>query len=78
MPWRTRRERVLPKPLLNRKSPISSAILSFSSRLHTLIDISAWARSRAAAWVKCTTYTGAWFVVSSSSRVSCSGVSAHE
>ena len=77
MPCFTSRDRVLPKPGLNRKPPISSAILSFSSRVHTLMLVSACARSRAAAWVKCTTYTGAWWVVSSSSIVSCIGVSAH-
>jgi len=43
----------------------------------TLMLVSAWARSSAAACVKCTTYTGAWCVVSSSSSVSCSGVTAH-
>ncbi len=34
---------------------MSAAISSFSARVHTLIDIRDWARSSAAAWVKCTT-----------------------
>ncbi len=55
MPWRTSRDSVLPKPEVNRKSPIASAIMSFSARVQTLTLISAWARSSAAAWVKCTT-----------------------
>jgi hypothetical protein len=55
MPCLTSRDRVFPKPGLNRKPPISSAIRSFSSRVHTLTLVSACARSRAAAWVKCTT-----------------------
>ena len=76
IPCRTRRERVFPNPGLNRKPPISSAIRSFSSRVQTLMLVRAWARSSAAAWVKCTTYTGAWWVCNSSSRVSWSGVSA--
>ena len=55
MPCRTSRDRVLPKPAENRKSPIRSAMASFSARLHTLTLISACACSSAAAWVKCTT-----------------------
>ena len=55
MPWRTSRDSVLPKPAVNRKLPISAAIRSFSSRVHTLMLISDCARSSAAAWVKCTT-----------------------
>ena len=55
MPWRTRRDSVLPKPAVNRNPPISSAIASFSARVQTLMLISACARSSAAAWVKCTT-----------------------
>ena len=39
----------------NRKPPISSAIWSRSSRVETLMLVSAWARSSAAAWVKWTT-----------------------
>ena len=54
MPWRTSRDSVLPKPAVNRKLPIRSAMASFSSRVHTLMLISAWACSIAAAWVKCT------------------------
>ncbi len=77
MPCRTSRDRVLPNPALNRNPAIISAIASFSSRLHTLMLVSAWACSSAEAWVKWTTYAGAWWVVSSSSSVSCSGVSAH-
>ncbi len=46
---------------------------SFSARLQTLMLISACACSSAAAWVKCTTYTGACPVDSSSPSVSCSG-----
>ena len=45
----------MPNPAVNRKSPISSAIASFSARVQTLMLISACARSSAAAWVKCTT-----------------------
>ena len=59
IPCRTKRDRFLPKPVVNRKSPISAAIASFSARVDTLTLISACARSTAAAWVKCTTYTGA-------------------
>jgi hypothetical protein len=55
MPWRTRRERVLPKPAANRKLPIISAMASFSCLVHIFVDMSAWACSSAAAWVKCTT-----------------------
>ena len=55
MPCRTSRDRVLPNPAEKRKSPIRSAMASFSARLHTLTLISACACSRAAAWVKCTT-----------------------
>ena len=55
MPCRTSRDSVLPKPAVNRKPPIASAIASFSARVQTLTLISAWARSSAAAWVKCTT-----------------------
>jgi hypothetical protein len=55
MPWRTSRDSVPPKPFVKRKSPISSAIRSFSSRVLTLMLISAWACSTAAACVKWTT-----------------------
>ena len=55
MPCLTSRDRVFPNPGLNRKPPISSAIRSFSSRVQTLMLVSACARSSAAAWVKCTT-----------------------
>ena len=55
MPWRTRRESCLPKPVANRKPPIISAIWSRSSRLATGMLSSDWARSSAAAWVKWTT-----------------------
>jgi hypothetical protein len=41
--------------LVKRKSPISSAIRSFSSRVQTLTLISACGLLDAAAWVKCTT-----------------------
>ena len=55
MPCRTSRDSVLrPNPAANRKLPISSAIASFSARVLTLMLISAWACSIAAAWVKCT------------------------
>ena len=74
-PCRTRRDSVRPNPVVNRKSPISAAIASFSARVATLTLISACARSTADAWVKCTTYTGASWVCSSSVIVSCSGVS---
>ncbi len=55
MPCRTSRDSVLPKPDVNRKWPIVSAMASFSARVQTLTLISAWACSSAAAWVKCTT-----------------------
>ena len=55
MPCRTSRDSVLPKPAVNRKWPIVSAMASFSARVHTLMLISACACSSAAAWVKCTT-----------------------
>ena len=75
MPSRTRRERICPKPLEKRKSPISSRIRSFSSALRIFPPCSACACSRASFWVKWTMYTGA----SRSSRivviVSGSGVS---
>ena len=37
-----------------RKPPMASAMASFSSRVHTLMRMSDWARSTADAWVKCT------------------------
>ena len=55
IPCRTSRDSVLPNPAENRNPPIRAAISSFSARVQTLIDISACARSSAAAWVKCTT-----------------------
>ena len=55
MPCRTSRDSVRPKPAVNRKLPIGSAIASFSARVQTLMLISACACSIAAAWVKCTT-----------------------
>ena len=55
IPLRTSRDRVLPKPALNRKLPISSAIWSFSSRVQTRRLFSAWACSMAAARLPCTT-----------------------
>ena len=55
MPCRTSRDRVLPKPAVNRKLPIRSAMASFSARVQTFTLISACACSMAAAWVKCTT-----------------------
>jgi hypothetical protein len=45
----------LPNPAVNLKSPISSAMASFSARVHTLMLISACACSTAAALVKWTT-----------------------
>ena len=55
MPCFTNLDRVFPNPGLNLKPAIISAIRSFSSRVQTLMLVSACARSRAAAWVKCTT-----------------------
>ena len=55
MPCLTSRDSVLPKPAVNLKLPISSAMASFSARVQTLMLISACACSTAAAWVKCTT-----------------------
>jgi hypothetical protein len=54
MPWRTSRDSCLPNPAAKRKPPIISAIASFSARVHTLMLISAWACSMAAACVKWT------------------------
>ncbi len=54
MPCRTSRDSVRPKPGENRKSAITSAISSRSARVATVRLDSAWARSSAAAWVKCT------------------------
>lgn len=55
MPCRTSRDSVLPNPAENRKLPIFAAMASFSGFVATLTLISDCARSRAAAWVKCTT-----------------------
>ncbi|MCY1239523.1 hypothetical protein D9M72_523200 [compost metagenome] len=55
MPCRTRRLRVLPNPAEKRKPAISSAILSFSSRVQTLMLIRFCARSIASSWLKWTT-----------------------
>ncbi len=74
MPCRTKRERFRPNLVVKRKLPISLAISSFSAREHMLMLISAWARSTACAWVKCTMYTGACRVSSSSVSVSVSEV----
>ena len=74
MPCRSSRDSVRPNPAEKRNPPIISAIASFSARLHALMLVSACARSTADAWVKCTTYTGASCVASSSSSVSCNGV----
>ena len=54
IPCRTSRSSVLPNFVVNRNRPISSLIRAFSSLEQTLMLISAWARSIAAAWVKCT------------------------
>lgn len=75
MPCRTSRLRVLPNPAENRNVAMRSAMRSFSSRVHTLTLMRFCARSIASAWLKCTTYTGACRVESSSSRDSCTGVS---
>ena len=78
MPLRTSFDRVLPNPAPNRNAPIRSEIASRSSRDSfgppDLGESSDVACSIAAAWVKCTTYTGACLVATSSSRVSASGV----
>lgn len=71
IPCRTKRERLRPNLVVKRKFPISSAMASFSAFEHMLMLISDCARSTASFWVKCTTYTGAWPVCSSSSSVSC-------
>ena len=78
MPWRTSRDSVEPNAVVNRNAPINSAIAAFSSLVHTLTLIRAWARSNADCWVKCTTYTGDCLVSSSSAIVSCIGVVAYE
>ena len=54
-PLRTNRDNVLPNPVEKRKSPMSSAMRSFSSRVHRFVLISVWARSTADACVKWTT-----------------------
>ena len=78
MPLRSSLESVLPKPAPNRNPPIRSATASRSSRESfgppELGESSVVACSIAAACVKCTTYTGACLVATSSSRVSVSGV----
>ena len=55
IPVRTSRDSTLPKPELNRKPPISSAMESFSSRLQIRRLLRAWACSTAAARLPCTT-----------------------
>ncbi len=55
MPCRTSRDSVEPNAVENRNAPIISAMAAFSSLVLTLTLISAWARSSAEAWVKCTT-----------------------
>jgi hypothetical protein len=57
---------------------MSSAMASFSARVHMLMLMSAIACSTAAAWPGNTTYTGAWSVSSSSVSVSCNGVTRYE
>ena len=47
-----------PKPRVIFTSAIAAAIASRCSRVVTLRLTSAWARSIAAAWLACTTYTG--------------------
>ena len=66
-----------PKPAENRKPAIRAAMASFSSFVVTEIEVSPWAVSTASSWEKCTTYTGAWRVETSSSTFSCSGTSDH-
>ena len=64
---------VLPNPVPKRKSPSSAAIASFSDFVATFMDSSDCARSTASFCVKCTTYTGARRVLTSSSMTSVSG-----
>ena len=79
IPLRSSFERVFPKPAPKRKEPT----LRFSSSTSVAPAETHFAPSRlvacstAAACVKCTTYAGAWPVVTSSSSVSASGVRAH-
>ncbi len=54
MPLRTSVDKVLPKPAVNRKAPMRSAMASLSARLAIRSDISDCARSRASFWVKWT------------------------
>ncbi len=71
---------VLPKPAPNRKAPIFSAMASLccrSIRASPPTPSSRVACSTALACVKCTTYAGAWPVVTSSSTVSSSGSTDH-
>ncbi len=50
MPARTRRDSVLPNPVVKRKAPIASAISSRCARVVRVTDARACARSSAAAW----------------------------
>ena len=71
---------VLPKPAPNRKAPIFSAMASLCCRsilASPPTPSSRVACSTALACVKCTTYAGAWPVVTSSSTVSSSGSTDH-
>ena len=56
MPCRTSRDSVLPKPAAEPEAADQLGdLVLLGSRVHTLMLVSAWARSSAAAWVKCTT-----------------------
>ena len=54
MPERTSLESVLPKPAVKRNAPMTSAIASRSSRVHSLAESSDCAVESAEACVKCT------------------------
>ena len=54
MPFRSSRDRVLPKVVVNRKSPMASTMRALSSSVMRALLVNAWARSTASRCVKCT------------------------
>ena len=67
-----------PKPPAKRKPRRASTSARRGVRSTTPELTSAWARSTAAAWVECTTYTGAWWVSMIPAIVSWIGLSDQE
>ena len=78
MPDRTRRDSVLPNPVVKRNPPIASAMASRCSLVVTRTLASACARSTAAACEKWTMYTGASRRSSRASSTSCTGRRSYE